>query len=329
MLFRSENDITPFKSVSAAFKFEDLKPVIEFYAEPKLQKVIGKEMYDELHTAYKADEAALTSAQQALLRHCRNYVVNHAFHHHVAVGSVTFSQNTIGVVENPNLKPASQYKIEELKRHFLNTAYQAEEILLKYLEDNSGVFTTWASSSAYTEYTECFINTADEFSKHHDIGGSRRIFKAIKTIMKRIEKDFILPMLCTELYDQIKSQIKDVNVSAANEKLLPYIRMTVAKFTIAEALYELPLILEPGEGVLQLESGDTQNMALRKQAPESRLVVLSRKSAEIANQQLTALKAFLDANANNYPLYKNSSCYVDPTTSTDDLNDTDDTVALF
>lgn len=73
MIFRDENDITPFYPVSAAFKFENLKPIIEFQAEPKLKESIGPEMYAEI-AAFMNDVNALSADQKALLKLCRFFL---------------------------------------------------------------------------------------------------------------------------------------------------------------------------------------------------------------------------------------------------------------
>jgi uncharacterized protein DUF6712 len=330
MLIRSESDIKEFVPTTVAFKFEQIKPILEFTATPELIKWMGSPQYDELLTAFESDPNGMSDKQKQLLKLCRNYLANLSFHYYVAPGSVVFSNNTIGVLENSNLKPASQHKIEQLKRYFIELAGKAEEQVMEYLEKEAATFATWAASSARTTFINHFINSAEQFSEYHEINSSRRLFKAIRTIMKRVETDSILGVICQGLFDEIKSQIAANTVSANNSKLLPYIKTAVAKLTMAEALNELPLTISP-EGVQLLSTGDTQNMEIRSTAPAEKIIVLQKKCEQIAADQLRQLVEVMEVNITDYPLYSSSTCYVDPTSSesTSELNDPDDPVIMI
>lgn len=324
MIFKDENDIKDFYPVSVSFKFENLKPIIENQAEPKLKELIGTTMYNTLLTWY-ADRDAMSAIQKELLRLCRNMVALHAFFEYIPMGVLSIQESGISVSETANWKPASQAKIKSLQQSAINSAFHAEEQILKYLEENTATFTMWASSEACTTYREMFVRSAAEFDKHHNIKGSRRLFRAMYATMSRIEREIISNVVGTEFYEELKEERKDDNLSTENAKLLTYIQCAVAKQTIADSLSELVISVTPN-GVLQLETGVTDNMELEKTADKSSVAMYIRKCEEVAAGQLKKMVEFMDANVNDYPTYKDSTYYIDPTVTdeTDDgVNDPD------
>lgn len=332
MIFRDENDIKPFYPVSVSFKFENLRPFIENQAEPRLQRLIGTPMYDQMVAAYKSDPGGLSTQMKELLRLSRNMVAQHAFHLYIPTGSISIQETGISVAENPNWKPASQYKIEQLKIGAINAAFEAEEAILKYLEDNAVTFTTWASSPECTAYREMFIRNATEFNAVHYIRESRKLFRAIYHVMSRIERDLVSGTVGPEMYQELKSQHATNAITADNKKLLPYIQVAVAKASLAEAIDNL-VIQVTADGVFQIEVGETQNMSLQKTADKSSVEVFVKKCNDIAAAQMKAMKELMESDINNYITYKNSSYYVAPSTDStsddDGVNDADNRVVLL
>lgn len=328
MLIKNESEIRKYVPATVAFKLEQIEPVLKYTATPELKRWMGETFHDEIEAKYLGDAYTMTAKEKKLLELLQNYLVNFAFHHHITTGAVVFTQNTIGVLETENLKPASQYKIAELKRHFAEAAGMAEEQTLKYLETEKATFTTWASSPERTTFAELFITTAEQFSEYHEINSSRRLFRAIRSIMKRVEQDSIRPVLCDGLFDQLKTEVQAGTTTAENLKLLPYIRTAVAKLTIAEALIELPMKITP-EGVQLVIHGDTQNMELREKAPDPNIIALQKKAEWIALDQLRMLRELMEVNISDYPLYSSSSCYQNPESETEDLNDPENPIILL
>jgi hypothetical protein len=331
MIFRDENDIKPFYPVSITFKFENLRPIIENQAEPKLEKLIGTPMYQSLVNIYKTDPKSFTAIQNELFRRCRNMVAQHAFAIYIPIGSVSIQETGISVPENNNFKPASQYKIEALRATALAAADAAEESVLKYLEDNSGVFSTWASSSSATEYKDSFIRNATEFNSFHPINESRRLFRAIYPTMKRLERDLIVGAVGQEVYDELKLQHKTDVLTTANKLLLPYIQTAVAKATIGEAVNELVIRVTP-DGLLQYEVGETQNMNIQKTANTVAIEMFAKRAQEIAAGHIKSMKDFMEKNIDNYATYKNGTTYIDPSTATDGtdgMNDSENGLVIL
>jgi hypothetical protein len=115
----------------------------------------------------------------------------------------------------------------------------------------------------------------------------------------------IRPVLGSDLYDLLKTELKARTVSEENTKLLAeFIRPAVAHLVIAEAMDVLPVqITENGVRVVEMLQSFPSDV-MEKNAPEA--VRASKKSAamDVAKQYLSALVTELkDNGAELYPTY--------------------------
>lgn len=317
-LFENITEFKKFISVNVSLDFTTIKPSIDEAEIKYIIPLIGQEQYDQLKDVYENGIGSSSGSgsgssyteddNNALLEKVRRVLANFAMYIYVPIGELQMSAAGITRVESGDRKSAFQYQIKNLQRRFITSAYEWIEELLKFLDENKSTYTLWANSSAHADANEFFINSASDFNKHVNISKSRITFTELMATMRRVEDFQIKGILFDELFDEIKKQILEDDVSEENEKLLTFIRPAVAHLTLAEALDDLSAKITP-DGILVSNNRFTQEIDQREPAMQDMINTKIKKAISNGENYLNQLRTYLRANVDEYPLYKGSNSY--------------------
>lgn len=318
-LFKTIDEIKNFLPITVSFTFEDVLPFIKEVERDEIIPLISKEQYDDLNDEYNATTPSLSDAQTALLERIRYALAPLAFKRWIPFGQVQISSAGIRIASNDQIKTAFPWQIDKLEESALRSGFSALESLLQFMQDNKADYALWTASDSYTLFKKYFINSASDFSDFYNINKSVLVFKAVKANMKKVEDFFIKPVITTELFDEIKTQIKDDNLSEANETLMEFIQPAVANLTMAKALSEKSVsINEYGISVFAQTYTENPGKGNQPSGPD-RIDALIRQADADGKAYLKQLQDYLNTNASEtvYPLYFDSDNYYDPTETND------------
>lgn len=279
--------------------------------EDFLLPILGSAFFDEMIGKY---EGTLTAIETKLVEHMQRSEVEIAAWMAVDDFNVAFGSAGLHVINDKEsgIAPASEARTEKLKISLKRRGLRSVDRMIGFLELNKADFPTWTSSSAYADGKEYFINTTAEFQNYHDISNSRFLFIKMLPAMQQVEEQSILEVLCQELFDLIKTEIKAGTVSANNLILLKMIQPAVANITFSKSV--VPLGIRADEFGLSMFNNSFSGSVVSRQQPETSLI---GKYSDDAHKDgafwIQKLKDYLQANADAYPLYKDSACYTDET----------------
>jgi hypothetical protein len=256
-LFKTTDEIKDFLPVNITFEFRDILPFLKEVEREIIVPVLGKDQYNDLHTKYQADTITAGDSDDKLLQMARIPLASFAYMKWIPWGQVQIDSGGIRIVSSENLKSAFPWQIQNLEQSARASGFSGIEALYVFLEENKATYTLWASSSAYTQSKELFINSAKEFTEYVNINCSRWTFNTVRAIISRIEDTVIKNTLGTTLFDAIKAEILSGSISSANQDLLNLIRPALANLTMAKAMAILPVkIDEFGITVLSTNNPD-------------------------------------------------------------------------
>jgi hypothetical protein len=187
------------------------------------------------------------------------------------------------------------------------------DILLEFMEKqvflNNTYFDLWKDSTAYKKGTSPFFRHTTAFNYYYNIFESRRTFLALIPHINDICEDIITPVICNDLFLEIKNDLESDTVSDANSVLLHHIRKAVAYLAVAKAAPYLSIVVE-SDGfkiVSSTEGMDKRDTAMNQH--QARIDKLVNHALYEGNKNLNRLKKYIADNAQLYPLYLNSPCY--------------------
>jgi len=216
-----------------SFDFDTVLPYIEL-AEDEVKRVLGKTMFWILNDYYNDSEAETDETLDSLLPYAQRPVVQFAFLKGIDKFNVSIGNMGIGVIHNTQLAPASDKRVENLRTSILEGAYDSLEYLLEFLETNKDDYPSWEDSDAYAYQYEYLISSARKFDELYKINRSRLTFLNWRPAMADVELLQIAPVVSSELIADIKAQIKQDNVLAITQTILPYLQKALAYLTAAK-----------------------------------------------------------------------------------------------
>lgn len=302
MLFKTDKEVTEILSgVNTSFKLNSIRQQIADVERDVILDILGEEEYSSLAENYNSDDDEMTTAQQKLLPFVQNALIHLAFVENIPFLNVDASQGGLRVNVNENRVAASQFRTEDLKRQAAKQGWNAVEALLEFLWAHPDDYEDWAASENKAAYLCYFINSAKDFNKYHDIGKSFQLFRKISPDINVIEQNQLKSVLGNGLFDEIKAQIVALNVSAENKKLLPFIKLALAKLAIVNAVASLSVDLSEVGASENSITGD--NMNQKRPARDTIMSVFISKNTEIGENALLQLKNYLINNSVNYPTF--------------------------
>lgn len=220
-----------------------------------------------------------------------------------------------GEIQN-NSAHTSPASLSSLKFKLWQVTLQADnhmDTLLAFLEKQvqaeNTYFDLWKESTAYKNGTSPFFRHTAVFQHYFNIFESRRTFLALINHISDVCEDVISPIICDDLFIEIKTQVESGDISADNDRLLYLIRRTVAYLAVAKAAPFLSIVVESdGFKIVSNTEGMDKREAPMK-LHQSKVDALALRAFNEGTKNLNKLKKYITDNAQLYPLYLNSPCY--------------------
>jgi len=289
--FKTIQELTEYLTVDISSDLDVILPYLK-QAEKYAIEIIGETQHSDL-ISYLNTEPVPTADEKLdlLISKVRPVVAN--FGYYLAVPKLNINVGNTGftITTGSNLEPASQWRVDEFRKSVELSGYDAQEELISFLEKNKSDYPSWASSSAYSFNKKLFVNNADEFYDITFRQITRLDFLKLKPFILQLENSEIKGSISKPLFDELKLQFKENNLTTLNNTLLTdYIKPTICYLSFNKLIAD--------------ETFQTEGLRLIKD-----------------------LRNYLNSNADNYPLYKNSTLYEE--IISEDFNSQDSGIFVF
>jgi len=209
-LFKTIEEIREHITVDISSDFRTIGPYVK-QAEKFTTDIIGADLHAELLTVVhneNTDEKLI-----ALLEKVRLPLANFAYMLAIAKLNVNVGERGFTVTVSGNLTPASQWRVDDFRNSVKESANDALEDLISFLETNKADYPTWTASSAYSFQKKFFINNSKDINESVFIDISRLQFLELKPFIHQIERSVILPTMCEVLFQTLKTEILSGEIS--------------------------------------------------------------------------------------------------------------------
>ena len=354
MIIKDTDEIVEQLSVNINFSFNAVEPYFANEGTDFIKDVLGTDLYDRLDVAYNADNLSTKLAK--LLPLAQRPLIYLGFLQYIPFGNLEIRDGGLVVPGSTTTKAAGQWRVDKLNDQLSKVAFNSLQVLIRFLQANQCDY-SWKSTRGYNKYLQFFINYTDDFNHWTNVNIDYETFNRMKASFAYIEKIKILPEICQDLYDQIKLQVKEnaygfqeaydfgdsPSVSAsgsascvlgpysnlANNKILvELIKPVVANFATAHALSLNRIDISK----LGITVNKIANPERQKDPTEADVFLKAQQQFEDdGNLSLKNLTDYLIANADDFPLFKNSLCFSSTRTVTSDVHviDEDDKIIFW
>lgn len=320
-----------YPSVNRNMAWETILPYIRQATKNHVLRWIGSELYDDIATKYEND-TALTAEQTEVLETLQDAVAYYTVFDALPFLNISIADMGIQQPGGPDnsTTPTSQWAFKNALWAALSRADAQLDQVMKGLETkykSVAYFDLWRSSSAHNLGSSGFFRTSQELSNHINTQGSRRVFVALLPYLRRVEETWLKAVTCTGLFDVLVGKMRnstytesfydgaDNTFTTKQIELIKLIQRYVANQSLAEAVPHLTVTIE-AEGFRLLSQGDTfdDKKPITNSFHLESVKALAYRSEETAKTAKADIIAYLYANLDDFPEFKNSDCYVEAST---------------
>ncbi len=297
-------------TISISNSLENWQPYIDEAQESFIRPLLGDDLMDLLES--EANSSASEESQYAgLIEKVIKPLGLYSLWLGVDEMSVSVSSSGIQVIESPSHKQAPRYMIVNLKERWLSRAHVNADLMLKFLEKSKSDYPLWINQDS-----DLFISNAIEFNKYVNIRESRRVFLALKPVMRSIEKKYIRATLGEDLFNELKEAINNSaseELSSDNQALVDLICPAIAHLSMARALHEISVdVLD--WGVFETATSSFDDIKSKSSANSERIASMIEVNQHDGDAEIKELQEYLDNNAcsTKYAAYFNCDLYQGP-----------------
>lgn len=286
-----------------------LEPYIDQAIKHHIIPCIGADFYNEVNDNIAGHTDLMTYLRPTVAW----------FTYHIALADSRAELGDMGLNQKSDTEgtilPASDKQFENQMWNALRTAYDELECLLwQHLCPNKASFPTFANSPQAEKCCKYFLTSPAIFREHAILrkhGGLEDWFAYIPT-MNQVEQYCIKPILCTDLFNEIKAQLCDATLTPANQTLLTHIRFATGAIIREFHAAKNGVKLQARQNFVSEYTDSTR----KRSRPDYRSMEhLFQYEQLTQHHAIRALLDTLSANADEYPLWRDSTCnpdYEDP-----------------
>lgn len=220
-----------------------------------LVPLIGYSQYETIEGKINADPVEeLTDAETALLPYLRRVVAFFAYLDDMGTDNAKITDSGIRTTESANLPRVFGWQYKELKNTLQAKAFDAVEVMLRFLFENKEDYLPWLSSDEYASLNGLIIKTGTDFDSHYKLYQPMRTFYALKVLLDEVQEDFLKPAIGEDLLDYF---IAAEGLDDDEKKFLKLLKKAAAYMVIRKACQHYSVRFD-GNGFTIL-SGDAEN----------------------------------------------------------------------
>lgn len=255
-------------AISTSLELTSIAPVIYDAARRHLVPYLSQSQYDALVAAHATN--TMSVAQTALLPFVRKPLALLAMHEYAKVGGIEFSEGGIHRNESESKKAAFRYQEKAYLEYTLEKGYDALELMLKFLSDNAGTYSTWAATDEATAHRTPLLNYASDFRRALHVQCDRYTFECLRPIIAGVEAFGVQALLPVAFWEHFVDAHVAGTLSDAEKELRKRIRTAIAHRALDEALMQhwvhskqgrIMVVEEFGEQSQYNRTNPTQNNA--------------------------------------------------------------------
>lgn len=311
------NFMNHYPTIHKSMNWATIKPFVRTATRKYILKFVDQSSYDALASKFQ-NNASLDASETEWLEKLQDAIAYYTIYEAMPHVNVTLSDNGAQqtLSENNSSVPTNQWSFKVMRWETLKNADELIDHCLEWMENEvkSGntLFDDYKSSDEYKKGRSSLFKTTAELQSFIDIRNSRRTFLSLVPFLEKAAKKHIIPLICSDLYEEVVNEYKNNSLSAKNEAILSQIQAVIAEYGTLMALPHLSIVMEDsGFKVISQSDGMSHKNNLSSTQHMEAIQQLKYQLESDGKSAKADLIQFLYDNIDTYPLFKESSCFVD------------------
>lgn len=320
MIFTEQNfkngELKAVMPISTGLSWSKMQFPLQNAQDEFIQPLLGDELIEAIEAINEKEE--VTPFEKKLMYYTRKAIGNLAFFTNfdelnVRITDQGFQRQTS---ENGTFAPTYKYQEDNLRKSFQNKGYNAiDEMLAMLFYDKTG--TTYSilfkATDTYKKVAGSIVRSVEEVQMVYGIHYSYLLFLALKAKMDTIEELLLMPILGINLYNALKSYLKDdaedsvstwyeVGTEQVGSDVFKELRLRCGKVLTMKAVLEM--LRTTGtitdRGVFYKADSTSSSFAESSQPDsDARLQLMINDAQKALDGFISSLTTFVNANLQN------------------------------
>lgn len=288
----------------AQTNFEHIKGDLQS-EERKMRKLVGEEIWSLAQNHYDSANFGTGGQYQVLddlINYLRSPMAIFAYLTYAPTNDMMHGTDGRLVKFSEDQRPAQEWQIERSENSLRKRAYQDMDLLLEYLDTQSGIennpLVPWRSTESFKSLAGLFVATTADFNYHFPIDNSRWIFQQLLPFIREVERQYIKPAITAEKFEDLKKKLRGEASFGEGEHdfIQDYLRPIVVAAAMAQGLRKLSVQLLP-EGIIQGHTGDRLTIKNKAVANVNERIALAMALEEDRDRLLMRLAEYQEQQA--------------------------------
>lgn len=287
---------------SASDDFDRIKPYIELAEQTYIAKAISSELL--LNLEGLADSSSIPEKEQNLLQLTRRALAFYGYWMYLPFATGVDGDNGLQETTTERTQPIRLAVLEKRIATTADYASQALESVLLTLFNRPDDFPVWKNSDTYENANRLFLRNGTELKTACSYTrGHHRLYLSMSGFLEERQRKTIVPMLGEEFSEALLEAQSEGNLTAVEKKLLLYVQRALGYAAYEDALMQLTVVQLPNGGLRVLSEFDGINNQRSLTDQDKVFCEYKNTISTQAQSYLRELRGFLDANADDFPLY--------------------------
>lgn len=306
LLFNSIHQIKAYVEISSNTKLENYQPAMILVQEKWLIPIIGKAAMDQVITKLKTDD--FNSVEREFLEALRFPAAILCQYFAIGSNNISLTDGGFTVPAGDKVAVASQWRVDDYRAKLEMDSQLALDKLLEWLQEKGDQISSYQGSDAQKRNSGMILSKASDFQQYTTLQIGHFMFHKLLPMISMVEETVIRTAICDELFDHIKTTLKDGGDLAEYKPLMDYLKPIVAYFTLSDSIEEMNLSTSGDNLIIKYRDPSSNQSSGKKELEESRIIRLMARNKRLGADAINRLQRHLSASAADYPIYQDSEC---------------------
>lgn len=301
MLFTTTQELCKHFPILESTDFNKLKTYVVSRERKVLRdQVLGRTLYDTLHTAYQGTlaepQVPMSTALSDLLGYAQTALAHLVMSDAVPMLNVEMSSGGMRVTESQDSKPAHMWRVRDAQAAILKQAYEHVGILIDHLQENASDYPTWTAAPVYKELRESLVPRLEDAQRHVKPATSW-LLHHLRPAMREVQNGQVLSILGQTAYDALLTAVHADTLTTTQRTQLDLIQGAIMHLALAEQIVQLSLEID-GDGVWNWKAVSSGSAVSGGKQPvtDQRLNAKVRDHKQAGERMMNRLKDLVSPN---------------------------------
>lgn len=307
LIFKSIEELNEVLPIPVSMNFKALEGSIDQLQTKWLVPMISKAQFDHFLDMIEGSDSIPVLKQNAI-RLCRMALAPIIVRESADILNINMVQGGFTVNKSEKTDVASANRVLLLKEQLTVNAQEGINQLIDFIEANENTFNLYRDSIERRERKKLFVSSVEKFNSGlPGLTINHFVYQKLRQVIEVTESRYLVKILGADLFSHLKTLISTSASLGVYAPIVPFIERAIPSIVLAECIDPLNIKIDERGVYVSI----IRNANEPQQTEKGEMPVIEKRLRKYAEERMEDLASHLTENATTYPLFQNSSAFID------------------